>query len=104
MVDQVKVLKNLLDFFKKLHPTKFEVKFINATMDLVNAGDIEESVYINFCKANGIDGEDPKEVKPFNSWTSPKTKPKDYGTSGCGGDKPYIPGKARGRDYGLSSC
>lgn len=92
MVDQKKVLKNLLDFYKKISPSKFEVKFINSVMDLVSEGDIEDNVFIQFCKDNKIGGElgygsttkKSNEVKPF----------RDYGNSGCDS----------GSSYSRSSC
>ncbi len=111
MVDQEKVLGNLLEFYKKKSPSLFKLKFINSVMNLVREGDIEESVFMKFCDDNDIESskEGSKlppiekikrkvkdtEVKPFRdysrSWCDsdpqpPKTFPKDidrYGSSSC---------------------
>lgn len=114
MVDQNKILQNLLDFYKKKNATTFEAKFINAVSDLVREGDIEEIVFLSFCEKNGIGGDAPKSGKksklppitklppinrritPFTDYDTPN---RDYGNSRCGGsDTPNRP------DYGSSRC
>jgi len=106
MVDQNKILQNLLDFYKKKNATTFEAKFISAVSDLVREGDIEESVFLSFCEKNGIGDGVPRSSKkslnkkriisPFGDFGNTN---RDYGNSRCGGnDTPNRP------DYGSSRC
>jgi hypothetical protein len=109
MVDQNKILQNLLDFYKKKKASTSEARFINAVSDLVKEGDIEESVFLDFCEKNGIGGDVPKSSKksklpPINRRITPftdydNTPNRDYGNSRCGGGD--TPNRT---DYGSSRC
>jgi len=109
MVDQEKILSNLLEFYKKKNKSIFKSKFAYTAMTLVDEGDIEEGIYLKFCKDNEIDIDDyfldGDTDDPLDDATRIKQF-KDYGTSHCSDDKPYIRpigDNDRGR-YNQSSC
>jgi hypothetical protein len=85
-MNQKEVLMKMLKFYQKKSQTdSIASDFTKAILDLIECGDIEQSVFDEFCRENGIKIPKDKKTAYGNSRTSRRniTSWNDYTRSSC---------------------
>ena len=78
----MELLQQLLDIYKKKHPSDWDAWFNKMAKDLVETGDITKADYIKFCAENDISIKPNLKAKKSGD-VSPIIRPSTYSSDPC---------------------
>ncbi len=105
---QKELLKKLLAFYKRKHGSNYESKFYEAVLDLISTGDVEKTVYYDFCMDNDIEpgtkGKSSKTITPSKDVDEERVRSIVRNMNLGGGNSNEDPCGGGYRGYRTSSC